>query len=821
MRNLNALLLIFLFTIDTMKYFLFFLTGMLLLSCSKPFDDLHSKLPFSRKEAINEGWYFHLADTINFAEQVYNEPEWRTLDLPHDWAIEGPFSMEYASGTGYLPGGIGWYRKKLEIPGFSKDRRYVLMFDGAYQKAEVWVNGHYLGKRPYGYISFYYDLTDYLDESGSNILTVKLDHSIVSDSRWYTGNGIYRNAWLITTNKLFVDTWSHFVSVPGFNAKEAKVRVEFNIKNTNAGKENIIITNSILDPSGEICSRDQMKLSLSSSGDSVFSLQQIVKDPALWSPETPQMYTSVIRVFDAEGQLLDQSEASFGIRDIQFTSDRGFFCNGKSYKLKGVCMHHDYGALGAARTPEAIYPVLKKLKEAGCNAIRTSHNPEDPGYLTMLDTMGFFVMEEAFDEFRRGKKKWIRGRNVGQQLGINAYPKYYNRNGYSDFYDEWAQRDIQDMVRRDRNHPCIIMWSIGNETDYPNDPYQDPNVKSTFDPTLPKADEMALLVKDLVSWIKEIDTTRPVTQALANLTISNQAGVPGLLDVVGYNYQEYKYAEDHENYKERVIYGSENDDNPDAWKAVRDNEFIAGQFLWTGMDYHGEAGIYKNHSFSGGIIDYCGFEKPEYYFRKSVWSEKPMAKLAVGGRRSWNQEMHWNWEEGERRNVTCYTNCEEAELFLNGVSLGRKEPDSTQLNIRWQTEFAPGTLVVKAFRNGTAVSFDTLQTAEKAAELIFPKTIVHSEKFNYDLIQVEARMTDADNILVPDASSLLEFGLEGTGEIIGVCNSDYSSLEPYKARQRKLYKGRCLVIIKTTNRNECFLTVSSAELNKEYRLSFK
>ncbi len=798
-----------------MKYMMLFTVALMMLGCNRYDDVLTAELPFTRKQNINDNWKFRLADTIDF-EKAATDEQWRKVNLPHDWAIEGPFSAEYASGTGYLPGGIGWYRKELVIPDYSPDRRYILMFDGAYQKAEVWVNGHYLGLRPYGYISFYYDVTSYLNESGSNNLIVKLDHSIVSDSRWYTGNGIYRNVWLITTNTIFVDTWSHFVSTPVISKEKSRVAVAFKLKNPGSGTGELRITNTILDPGGDVCAQEKSTLSLQREDEKTLSFEQQIQKPELWSPETPVLYTSVISVFDSDENLLERSEEKFGIRDIQFTADEGFFCNGKPYTLKGVCMHHGYGALGAARTPEAIYPVLKKLKEAGCNAIRTSHNPEDPGYLTMLDTMGFFVMEEAFDEFRRGKKKWIKGRNVGQRLGIKAYPEFYNRNGYSDFYDEWAQRDIQDMVRRDRNHPSIIMWSVGNETDYPNDPYQDPNVKSTYDPTLPTADEIAVLVRDLVGWVKEIDATRPVTQALANVRISNEYGVPDLLDVVGYNYQENRYAEDHAAYPERIIYGSENDDNPDAWKAVRDNDFISAQFLWTGMDYHGEAGIFKNHSFSGGIIDYCGFEKPEYYFRKSVWSDEPMVKLAVGGRRSWGLKMHWNWEEGERRGITCYTNCEEAELFLNGESLGRKEADPQSLSLRWQTEFVPGTLVVKGYRSGTEVCYDTLQTAGEPAGLDFFRTVVHSKNFDYDLVQLEIRMTDKDKILVPHASSLLEFELDGEGEIIGVCNADYSSLEPYKANQRKLFEGRCLVIIKAADSEKCTLKVRSEELNRSY-----
>jgi len=563
-----------------------------------------------------------------------------------------------------------------------------------------------------------------------------------------------------------------------------------------------------------------MKVKLPASGDTIIHFYQNVENPRLWFPESTEMYTSSISIHNPDGTILDQYQTPFGIREIVFTADKGFFCNDKSYKLKGVCMHHDYGALGSARTPEAIYPVLKKLKGAGCNAIRTSHNPEDPEYLNMLDTMGFFVIEEAFDEFKRGKKKWIKGRNVGQGLGIKAYPDYYNRNGYSDFYEEWARRDIQDMVRRDRNHPSIIMWSIGNETDYPNDPYRDPNVKSTYDPTLPPATEIAELVSDLTAWIKEIDTTRALTQALANTPMTNAVGVPEMLDVVGYNYQEKYYKEDHTKYPDRVIYGSENGDSPDAWKAVRDNEFISGQFLWTGMDYHGEAGVFKNHSFGGGIIDYCGFEKPEYFFRKSVWTDEPMAKIAVSGNRRWNQGMHWNWTEGQSLSVICYTNCEEAELFVNGKSLGKKSLDPERLNINWEVEYNPGTISVNGIIDGKIVSTDELSTAGNPTDLILNPVTVHSQKFDYDLIQLEVTMVDKNKSVVHDASSLVQFNLEGEGEIIGVCNSDYQSLEPYKANNRQLYEGRCLVIIKAKDKNGIKLEVKSAELDKSYTLTF-
>ena len=791
---------------------------LLFTACSIPSQKLETQLSFTRKQAINDGWKFYQGDSVNLEAPEFNDSAWRTVTLPHDWAIEGSFSTDNASSTGYLPGGIGWYRKNLSIPDYQNKRNYSLLFDGAYQNAEVWINGHYLGKRPYGYSSFYYDITPFLKTTTSeNIVAVKLDHSIVSDSRWYTGNGIYRNVWLVTTNKVRVAEWGTFVSTPFISGDSARIVVKVELKNDDAEPKTVLVNSVLRDNAGDECARSKQTITLAALADTIIEFEQTIEQPELWSPDSPVLYYAETAINYQDGMLADKVETPFGIREVKFTPDKGFFCNGKSYKLKGVCMHHDYGALGAARYPEAIYPVLKRLKAAGCNAIRTSHNPEDPEYLNMLDTMGFFVMEEAFDEFKRGKKKWIKGRNVGQRLGVKAYPEYYDRHGYSDFYDEWAQRDIQDMVRRDRNHPSIIMWSVGNETDYPNDPYQDPNVKSTFDPTLPTADEIAELDRNLVGWIKAIDTTRVVTQALANTPVTNAVGVPEILDVVGYNYQEKYYQQDHEKYPNRVIYGSENDDNPDAWKAVRDNEFIAGQFLWTGMDYHGEAGMFPSHSFAGGLIDYCGFEKPTYYFRKSLWTVEPMAKLAVHRKSRWNQKMHWNWDMGEPVRVTCFTNCDESELFLNGKSLGRKKLDDESLTVNWDVSFESGALMVKAYQNGEQKASDELKTAGKPAKLSLKPVVVHSENFGYEIIQLEVNFLDTDGVLVPTGSSEINFDLEGEGEILGVCNSDYQSLESYRSNSRNLYEGRCLIILRTSNKSSIVLNVKSDELKQEYQ----
>jgi beta-galactosidase len=799
-----------------MKKYLLWVVVIMISSCTNLQKKDEKSLDFVRKLSINQNWKFHLGDEPLAKDLNFDDSNWRTVDIPHDWAIEGPFSSENVSATGYLPGGIGWYRKVLEIPNFNSERKYSLMFDGAYQNAEVWFNGHYLGKRPYGYSSFYFDVTEFINpRNEKNLIAVKLDHSRVADSRWYTGNGIYRNVWLETTNKVHVKTWGTFISTQNVSEDSASVYVQVEIRNDLSEVQEVEVISTLFNNENKECSTETLKVKLSAAKDSTLKFDHNISKPGLWSPESPKMYISEITIHTRNGNILDSYKTPFGIRTIKFDPDKGMSCNGKSYKMKGVCMHQDYGALGSARTPEAIYPVLKKLKAAGCNAIRTSHNPEDPEYLNMIDTMGFFVMEEAFDEFKRGKKKWIKGRNVGQNLGIKAYPEYYDRHGYSDFYEEWAQRDIQDMVNRDRNHPSIIMWSIGNETDYPNDPYQDPNIKSTFDPTLPFPKEIAELDANLVSWVKKLDNTRPVTQALANTPVTNAVGVPEILDVVGYNYQESNYEQDHKKYPKRIIYGSENNHSAAAWKAVRDYDYIAGQFLWTGMDYHGEAGIFSNHSFSGALIDYCGFENPNYYFRKSLWTSAPMAKLAVQKPGSYEEKMHWNWQKGNKMNVVCYTNLEEAELFLNGKSCGRIKVDKDKLTAAWNIDYVAGTLSVKCFENGQEKASDMLKTAGIPVNLILKPTVVKSNTFNTDLIQIEVDMVDELGVIVSSANSLIEFEVTGDAKILGVCNSDYSSIESYQSKSRSLYEGRCLVIIKSQSPAKNFdLKVKSGQLNK-------
>jgi len=784
----------------------------ILFGCQNLSSDMERKIPF------NSDWKFQLGDHPEAVEPGFDDSGWRLLDLPHDWAIEGDFSSEHSSGTGYLPGGVGWYRKVEHLPKSLNNKVVYIQFDGAYQNTELWINGHFIGKRPYGYISFYYDISEYIRPGEMNTFVVRLDHSNTGDSRWYTGNGIYRNVWLIQSNKVHVKPWGTAVSTHDISKEAAQVHVQTELQSALEENTAVTIRNSILNREGESVAESSKEVVISSLGETVVRDQMAILQPDLWSPETPHIY-QLKTVLLMNGKVVDEYMTAFGVRSIAFDPDHGFTCNGKSYKLKGVCLHHDFGPLGAARHPRSAHRILKKLKAAGVNAIRTSHNPEDPAFLTMLDTMGFFVQEEAFDEWRYGKKKWLQGRNVGREEGEKGLDVYYGTGGYSDFFAEWAEQDIKDMVKRDRNHPSIIMWSIGNEIDYSNDPYADKS-DDFWEPSKPDPAELAVIARQLTAWVKEVDTTRFVTAALANMPIANRVGYPDALDIVGYNYQEKFYGEDHKTYPDRVIYGSENGAILAAWEAVLNNEFISGQFLWTGLDYHGEAGAFPRHSAGAGQLDMCGFEKAIYFQRKSWWTEEPMIKAFARDFESYppydayRVKMHWNFEPGTSLWVGCFTNCEEAEAFLNGRSLGRKNMSRLDMSRnQWEIPYESGELVMVGYRNGEKVSEDVLQTASEFSGLALAAYEDALMSDGQDIVHVKVEGVDVNGILVPAADHQVDFEVSGGAEILGICSSDLRSTESYRGTHRKLYQGRALVVLRSNGKAEpAILTARSGEV---------
>ncbi len=533
---------------------------------------------------FNFGWKFHKGDLAEGQSISLDDSEWRETDLPHDWSIEGPFSSDNSSCTGYLPGGIGWYRKSFIAEENPKDRKIFISFDGVYNNSEVWINNNYLGKRPNGYISFQYDLTPYIKYDSENLIAVKVDHSQDADSRWYTGSGIYRNVKLISTDWVHLKQWGVSCTTPVVSREKATLSVSSSIVN-DAGKSSVTITNTLW-LGNKIAGRAVKKVRLAVGTVTTVNQEIFVDKPELWDIDDPNLYRLVTEVKGKN--ILDELTTNVGFRTIQFDADKGFFLNGRNLKLKGICMHHDAGALGAAVPREEIARRLDILKEMGCNAIRTSHNPFSPDFLDLCDEKGFLVIGEAFDEWELPKKKWIQGWNVGTP----------GKQGYSEYFMDWAKKDLRDFIIRDRNHPSIIMWSIGNEVDYPNDPYThpildteaNPQTWAKFSESLPHADRLGEVARELSALVMDLDKTRPVTAGLASALMSNETGYADALDVAGYNYQESRYEADHKKYPGRPLYGSENGMTLEMWNYVADNDYVMGQFLWTGFEYLGEAG---------------------------------------------------------------------------------------------------------------------------------------------------------------------------------------------------------------------------------------
>lgn len=758
----------------------------------------------SRQQLLfNDGWKFQKGDMPSAADPGYDDAEWRAVDLPHDWSIEGPFNSEWASATAYLPGGIGWYRKIFTVPAQWKNKKVFIYFDGVYKNSEVWINGHSLGKRPNGFIPFQYELTPFL-KAGKNTIAVKADHTEFADSRWYTGSGIYRNVYLVALEPMHIDLWGVTFTTPSASPGGADVRVGVSLANS-AGKDMPVTVKCVLtDKKGRQVASVQKSLHATASTPGPVDLSFHVAHPSLWSTDDPYLYTLRVSVMSG-GRVVDEEMNKVGIRSFRFDANEGFFLNGQNMKLKGVCIHDDAGVLGVAVPREVWVRRLRTLKEGGCNSLRMSHNPHADYLYDLCDEMGLLVMDEAFDEWETGKNKWIKGWNKGQP----------GKDGYHEYFTEWANTDLRDMVLRDRNHPSIIMWSIGNEIDYPNDPYSNEILNSGNNPQIygrgylpdhPPAARMGELSKQLVQVVKQYDTTRPVTAALAGVVMSNTTSYPDNLDVVGYNYQEYRYPGDHEKYPARVIYGSENGMQLDAWKAVDSNRYIAGQYLWTGIDYLGEAGLWPGRSNEAGLLDLGGFTKPEYFFRQSIWTQKPMIYIGTANipktedKGIWSHkhaEPQWSRKEGDSVRVNCFTNCDEAELFLNKKSLGKKSLASAKGSIPfWDIVYQPGELMVKGYRGGREVAHYSLSTTGKCASITavpFRDPLIDERK---GVKQIEVQIADEKGRRVYGADNEVTVTITGPASLLGMENGYSNDVGRYQANTRKARNGRLIVYVK-------------------------
>ena len=772
----------------------------------------------SNKILFNDGWKFHKGDISLEESKIINDNIWRQVDLPHDWSVEGPFSDQWASGTGYLPAGIAWYKKTFDITNWQDNNRYAIYFDGIYKNSEIWINGHFLGKKPNGFIPIQHDLTPYLKAEG-NLIIVKVDHSEYADSRYYTGSGIYRNVYLITQHQQHFSQWGIFFKTSKIKVKSALAEVDVEVENHEEKISNVNIKATLKDNNGAIIAQSDKMLQSEPEKNNLAKLSFKIKDPIRWSPESPYLYQLSLELW-SDGKLMDQWDDRVGVRDFEFDPNEGFFLNGENMLLKGVCMHHDAGALGAAVPKQVWRKRLEMLKELGCNAIRMSHYPHQDYIYDLCDEMGFLVQDEAFDEWEIGKNKWIEGWNVGTPGNDGSHTEFI----------EWGKKDIRDMILRNRNHPSIIMWSIGNEIDYPNDPYTHPVLDEGRNPQIygkgytkgnPEASRLGEIANELVKVAKTYDTTRPITAALAGVTMSNHTKYPSELDVVGYNYQEYRYEEDHKAFPDRIIYGSENGDALDAWNAVVNNKFISSQFLWTAFDFLGEARTWPSRSSGAGIIDLAGKPKPDFYFRKSLWNDEPMVYIGIADTqtnvlRRRGITSSWIGNIGETKWVTCYTNTEEVKLFLNGKSLGKqKAVYQKDKMITWEVQYEPGELIVKAYKEGKIVSDYTLNTPGPVATISAISDISSFQTDHKEIVHLDIMLLDEQGNIVPNDDHEIIVEVSGPAKLIGLESGDLSSHENYQVDYRKTYRGQLRGYIQTTKqKGDIKITVKSGNLQE-------
>ena len=760
------------------------------------------------RERVNfdKGWKFILADKPEMAKADYDDSGWRTLDVPHDWAREGNFYVGNPSGAGggALPGGIGWYRKMFEVRSMKEDR-YYLEFDGVYMNSTVYVNGQKVGFRPYGYSSFEYDITECLKE-GRNIIAVKVDNSDQPNSRWYSGCGIYRHVWLTKTSPVHVKHWGIFADARVVKGK-GKLNIEVALDNVTKYPDPVV-TNTLIAPNGKVIGKTKgAKSSIS------------ISKPMLWSCEYPNVYKLLTEVM-VGGKVVDTYETTTGFRDFKFDAKTGFWLNGKNFKLNGVCEHHDFGCLGAALNEDALHRKLTKLKAMGVNSIRSSHNPPAPELLNMCDTMGLIVMDESFDMWRRRK----------------------TQNDYARFFDEWHERDLADLILRDRNHPSILMWSIGNEVleqwssaEADTLTLEQANLilNAGHDAsTLAKDGELSvqsLLTQHLAEIVKRYDTSRPITAGCNEPSPNNHLFKSGAIDIIGFNYHHqwvpgvpkefpdkpFIFSESVSALQTRGFYMMPSDsiyrapkewwmpytdptymcsayDNMSAswgstheetWDVVKHTPYVGGQYIWTGFDYIGEPTPYGFPARSSyfGIIDLAGFPKDSYYMYQSEWTSEPVLHLFP----------HWNWIPGDYIDMWCYyNNADEVELFINGKSEGvRKKADSHQYHVMWRVTFDPGEAKVVARKNGKVVGEKSIKTAGAPDHI---RLSVDYKGKNTTFITAE--VVDKDGNLCPWADDSIDFIYEGEGAILGTDNGCQTSMERFTSPKRKAFFGKCIVV---------------------------
>lgn len=734
------------------------------------------------KESFDFGWKFRPDSAHAAMMPGFSDAGWEDIQLPHDWSIKFAFDRNAGGAAGFLPGGIGAYRKSFYVPASYRGKKISVLFDGVYHQSKVFINGHFLGFHPYGYTGFEYDLTPYLKFGGENLLAVRVDHSDSPSSRWYSGSGIYRHAWLQIVSPVHVATWGTYVTTPSVTQSAAEVKVITTVVNTSEKTQIVTVSQKIIDAGNNVVAEKSGK-QVTVQANTKKDIEQDLKisSPKLWTLEEPALYT-MITTIKKGNRIEDIYNTSFGVRTFRFDRDNGFSLNGKSIKLKGMCLHQDAGSLGTAVPDRSYERRLEILKEFGCNAIRCSHNPPSPEFLDICDRMGFIVIDEAFDKWKSGY--------------------------YAKYFDEWWQRDLGDMLLRDRNHPSVVLWSIGNEV-----------AESKGGPENVKRARM------LQDFVHKTEPTRPVSLALQNGGAQDFAGVT---DVIGYNYLEARMLEDRKKYPERIFvitealpYFSSNDParlrtytpiNP--WYVVAENDFVAGQFLWVGADYLGEA-TWPSKGWPSGLFDLCMFEKPRAAFHRAVWNPKPVVTIAVADqslnidppRDLWqwpNLAEHWNfpqYSDGRMVEVRTTTNCESVELFFNGNSMGRrKTTDYTNNTIIWYVPYRAGTLEAKGYIGEKQEAYYKLVTSEGADHITAVPDRKEIRADGQDLSHIAIRLYDKNGIPVQTDDRKITVTVEGEGKFLGLDNGETRREGSFAGNQLPTYFGRALVIVQSTRK---------------------
>lgn len=752
---------------------------------------------FSQKTILfDDDWKFHHGDIANAEQIKFNDNDWLKIDLPHDWSIEdlpgtnSPFNPDVINGVGvgFTTGGIGWYRKTFMMSSTQKNKKIIIQFDGVYMNADVWLNGEHLGNHPYGYTSFYYDISDKIKWNEKNILSVQVKN-VGATSRWYAGSGINRHVWLKQTEPIHITQWGTFITTNAVNESSANIQIATKLQNETGKSSTITLINKIINNKGNEVARTTSKQNINANSEYEFNDSIKVQSPSLWSTENPSLYTAVSKVY-VDGKLTDKTSTEFGIRKISFDVTNGFRLNDKPMKLKGACFHIDNGPLGTKSYDRAEIRRVALLKASGFNAIRCSHNPPPVAFLDACDSLGILVIDEAFD-------MW-------------AEPK--NEQDYHLYFKDWWQRDLESMLLRDRNHPSIIMWSIGNEI-----------------PGMEKP-EVADTAKMLAEFVHGIDNTRPVTAAINGVNEKKDAFFSAL-DICGYNYARDNYVSDHERKPQRIMFATESYalTQYDYWMSVIDHPWVIGDFIWTGWDYIGEASIgwrgypqetnfYPWNLAYCGDIDICGWKRPQSFYRDALWKKDALSVFVKPPEPSfpinpkteswsiwnWNDVIaSWNFKgyEDSMLEVNVYSSCDEVELFLNGKSLGKKTTDrSTKFMAVYSIAYKAGELKAVGYSNGKIVNTSILKTANAPTQikLSADRNIIKAD--NEDLSYVTIELPDANGVKNPTAENLIHFSIEGEGTIVGVGNANPVSIESYQQPQRKAWQGRCMVILKSTNK---------------------